>query len=247
MEQDYSNNPILIANIQKYIQSNPYPGRGIVIGKNSLGQWTQVYWIMGRSANSRNRVFTYHNHMLQTEAADPSKVEDPSLIIYNAMRELDQNFIVTNGTQTDTIYDGMSQGASFGDSLLSESHEPDAPNYTPRISGLIDLTQELPQLILSIIKVHPLNPDHSEYQFFRYNTAFRGCGYTITTYRGDGNPLPSFEGSPYMVPLQGNAQQIANTFWDALDEDNRISLAVKTIDPRKKESHTLVVNKYDEV
>lgn len=233
-------------NIAERLQNNPYPGRGIVIGKNTEGQYVQVYWIMGRSPNSRNRIFTSNEGVLQTEAADPSKVEDPSLIIYNAMRERKGAFIVTNGAHTDTIYDGLEQGKTFVQALKVEAHEPDAPNYTPRISGIINLAYETPRLALSIIKVHPLNAEHSLQHFFRYDIAHNGYGHAITTYRGDGNPIPSFEGEPFLVPLEGDAQQIANTFWNALNEDNRVSLAVKVIDAQQK-SQTLIVNKYDSI
>ena len=119
-------------NLQERIADNPYPGRGIVIGRNEAGEWIQVYWIMGRSPNSRNRLFAYEDEILRTQAADPSKVDDPSLIIYNALRQLDGNFIVTNGAQTDGIYEGLANGKSFAESLLDWNHEPDAPNFTPR-------------------------------------------------------------------------------------------------------------------
>ena len=223
---------------------NAYPGRGIVLGKNSLDQWVQVYWIMGRSANSRNRVFTVKNQILQTQAADPSQVEHPSLILYNAMKEIDRCFIVTNGMQTDLLCEWMSRGKSFETILLTQAHEPDAPNFTPRISACIDLRQPREKLVISIIKANPFDSNHSEHHFFYYQTVRAGYGYAITTYQQDGNPLPAFEGSPFLVTLKGDAEQIADTFWQALNPDNRVSLAVKTIDPGEKKSAIWIINKY---
>ena len=232
-------------NLQERIAANPYPGRGIVIGRNEAGEWIQVYWIMGRSPNSRNRLFAYEDEILRTQAADPSKVADPSLIIYNALRQLDGNSIVTNGAQTDGIYEGLQQGKSFAESLLDWNHEPDAPNFTPRISGLIEL--EKGAVWLSAIKVSPFTSEQSEHHFFRYADIQPGFGYAVTTYSGDGNPLPSFDGAPYLLALQGDAAQIAAGFWGALDEDNKISLAVQQIDPKSGESKIEIVNKYSAV
>ncbi|MBF0289068.1 MAG: inosine monophosphate cyclohydrolase [SAR324 cluster bacterium] len=234
----------LQSNIEQRIKNNAYPGRGIIQGKSDMGEWVQVYWIMGRSNNSRNRIFSSNDGTLQTQAADPSKVEDPSLIIYNAMREIDGCFIVTNGSQTDAIYEGLQQGKSFDESLLPQRHEPDAPNFTPRISGCLHLKEEHPRATLSIIKANPFDVDHSEHHFFHYTVIADGYGYAVTTYQEDGNPLPSFEGTPFLLPLHGNAQQIADTFWNALNGANKISLAVKTIDPLELQSAILIVNKY---
>ncbi len=230
--------------MEQRLKNNAYPGRGIILGKSDTGEWIEVYWIMGRSNNSRNRVFTSHDGILQTQAADPAKVEDPSLIIYNAMKERDSSFIVTNGSQTDVIDEGLQQGKTFEESLLSQSHEPDSPNFTPRISGCLHLKGEYPRAMLSIIKASPFSEDHSEHHFFHYASIADGYGYAITTYQADGNPLPSFEGTPFLLPLHGDANQIAETFWDVLNDANKISLAVKTIDPVGLESTTRIINKY---
>ena len=177
-------------NVLEHISNNNYPGRGIVLGRNLDGMWIAIYWIMGRSDNSRNRIFTYKDNVLSTEAADPSLVKDPSLIIYNAMRGIGHNIIVSNGSQTDVIYDKLMLGSSFLASLEHEKYEPDAPNYTPRISGYID--RNVNSVSLSIIKRNHTNDvDH---RFYRYSNIPLGVGYCITTYVSDGDPLPSFQG-----------------------------------------------------
>ena len=189
---------------------------------------------MGRSDNSRNRIFKYKNNILSTEAADPSLVEDPSLIIYNAMRGIGHNIIVSNGSQTDMIYDKLMLGSGFLASLEHETYEPDAPNYTPRISGYLD--KNFKNISLSIIKRnHTGNTDRC---FYRYSNIPLGVGYCVTTYMGDGDPLPSFQGEPILLPLTGNVDDIANTYWEALNEDNRISLMVREGD------YVKIINKY---
>lgn len=232
----------VLANIDSKLRGNRYLGRGIIIGKNDAGAWIEVYWIMGRSENSRNRVFVVEDGVLKTQAADPAKVKDPSLIIYNAMRDRDDNWIVSNGDQTDTIYQGLGEGMSFEEALAQRNHEPDEPNWTPRISGCVDLSAAAPVVWLSIIKVSPFCTECSEHQCFRYACVKPGCGYAITTYRQDGNPIPAFDGTPYIVPLQGAAQEIADYYWQLLDEDNKISLAVRQIADGKAD--TIVLNKY---
>jgi IMP cyclohydrolase len=233
------------ANLRERLQSNPYPGRGLVIGRNEDGRWLQIYWIMGRSANSRNRLFVYEDGILRTQAADPGKVADPSLIIYNAMRQAAGCFIATNGAQTDGIYEDLRHGKSFVAALSAWQHEPDAPNYTPRISCLLD--QPTGEAWLSIITCSPMSPEHSEHHFFRYTHVAPGFGYAVTTYRGDGDPLPSFAGTPYLVPLRGEAAQVAAAYWDALDAENRISLAVRQVDPRTGAVALEVINRYTAV
>jgi IMP cyclohydrolase len=230
------------ANLHERLASNPYPGRGLVIGRNEQGRWLQVYWIMGRSANSRNRLFVYEDGILRTEAADPAKVADPSLIIYNAMRQAAGCFIATNGAQTDGIYENLRHGRSFTVALAAWQHEPDAPNYTPRISCLLD--QPSGEAWLSVVKATPFSPEHSEHHFFRYIHLASGFGYAVTTYQGDGDPLPSFEGAPYLVPLRGDAAAVAARYWDVLDRDNRISLAVRQVDPRTGEVVVEIINKH---
>ncbi len=229
-------------NMRERLAKNSYPGRGIVLGRADDGAWIQVYWIMGRSENSRNRIFVCDEDILRTQAADPTKVEDPSLIIYNAMRTSGRRFVVSNGVQTDAIWQGLEAGASFADSLTAWHHEPDAPNFTPRISGCTDLDAGV--CWLSIVKKSPFRDDASERHFFRYDDVPTGSGYAITTYSGDGNPLPSFDGAPYVLALSGGATEIAQYFWSQLDGDNKISLAVRHIDPHSGAVRIIVENRY---
>ena len=184
------------------LRANPYPGRGICVGLDQSGHWVyQVYWIMGRSANSRNRIFVTNGGELRTAAADPSRMKDPSLVIYNAMRELPMLYIATNGDQTDTIYNEVSIGhGTFCEALMTRMYEPDAPNFTPRISVITDLRGGVASEI-SIIRKSPWS-DAADHFFFRYRALPKGAGYTITTYKGDGDPLPSFDGEPYLLPLE---------------------------------------------
>ena len=232
-------------NLERHLAGNSYPGRGIVIGRNAKKEWIQVYWIMGRSPNSRNRIFVVEGDVLRTEAADGSQLEDPSLVIYNAMRQSGIRFIVTNGTQTDTIFDGFQSGDSFVDSMITESHEPDAPNFTPRIAGCLAMPpDEGARMWLSVISASPFDPGHSEHRFFRYTEVPAGYGFCVTTYRGDGNPLPPFQGEPLLMPLEGSADEIRGAFWDALNEENRVSLAVKRIAPDGSSSDIAVTNQY---
>ena len=214
-------------NFIRLISENAYPGRGIVLGCNHESSWIVIYWLMGRSSNSRNRIFTHENGILRTEAADSSMVEDPSLIIYNVMRDLDDFIVVSNGKHTDTICKGLEDGKVFYTALHSEKHEPDAPNYTPRISGIIQ--REEGSMSLSIISKSDFSDEQSEHCFYRCTDIVPGYGYCLTTYLGDGNPLPSFKGDPLLLPLQGNAEIIANFFWHELNKDNRISLAVREL------------------
>ena len=214
-------------NFSRHISENVYPGRGIVLGRNHENSWIVIYWIMARSANSRNRIFTHENGILRTEAADSSMVEDPSLIIYNVMRDLGDCIVVSNGKHTDTICKGLEDGKSFYTVLHSEKHEPDAPNYTPRISGIIQRKEGA--MSLSIISKSDFSDEQSEHCFYRCTDIFPGYGYCLTTYLGDGNPLPSFKGEPLLLPLQGNAEKIADFYWQELNQDNRISLAVREL------------------
>ena len=220
----------------KHISNNSYPGRGIVLGRNHDSEWVTIYWIMGRSDNSRNRIFKYENNILSTEAADPSLVEDPSLIMYNAMRGIGHNIIVSNGSQTDIIYDKLMLGSSFLTSLENETYEPDKPNYTPRISGFIDKNRQ--RITLSIIKRN--HTGDTDYCFYRYSHMPTGYGYCITTYMGDSlsGRLLSFQGEPILLPLKGNAEEIANTYWNELDSSNRISLMAYV------DNNIKIINKY---
>ena len=210
-----------------HISENAYPGRGIVLGRNHENSWIVIYWIMGRSSNSRNRIFTHKNGILRTEVADSSMLVDQSLIIYNAMRDLDDYIVVSNGRHTDTICKGLGDGKSFYAALHSEKHEPDSPNYTSRISGIIQLEEG--SMSLSSISISDFSVEQSEHSFYRFNYTAPGYGYCLTTYMGDGDPMSSFKGSPLILPLQGNAEQIANHYWLELNQDNRISLAVREL------------------
>ncbi len=234
-------------NFAEHLANNAYPGRGMVIGRDAEGGWIQVYWIMGRSPNSRNRIFVCADGMLRTQAADPAQVDDPSLIIYHAMRTSARYYIVSNGVQTDAIWEGYQAGQDFPQTLETWHHEPDAPNYTPRISGCVDLNGERGRLWLSILKVSPFDLQQSEQHFFRYDCVQPGFAYAITTYDGDGDPLPSFSSSPYIIELPGRAEDIAAYFWEALDADNKISLAVRHIDASTGEERIEITNKYQAV
>lgn len=219
------------ATFQSHIVDNPYPGRGIVVGRADDG-FRIVYWIMGRSEHSRNRRFAAEGGTLRTEPVDLTKVEDPSLIIYEAMLELPQLSIVSNGDQTRTIYQALSAGGRFEDALGTREREPDAPNYTPRISALIDARGERPEIALSILKANPFDPARTDRFFYRPALPAVGFGLCLTTYCGDGSPLPSFAGEPKLLPCGGGAGELLERYWDALDADNRVSLAVKSVSPR---------------
>ncbi|TBL68027.1 inosine monophosphate cyclohydrolase [Paenibacillus thalictri] len=227
------------------LAENPYPGRGIVIGLTPDGtRFVQVYWIMGRSENSRNRVFIQEeNGFLRTEAKDPAKLTDPSLIIYYPVRYTGSAHIVTNGDQTDTIYDALAAGQTFEQALTTRTYEPDAPNFTPRISGVVDLADTTCAYKLSILKTNLNDPAQTMRHFFHYEHGLAGYGHFISTYAGDGNPLPSFQGEPLLVPLYDDVEQTAQAFWSRLNEDNKISLLVKTIRVDNGQTEMRVINK----
>lgn len=208
------------------VSGNPYVGRGIVIGKSADGKKAcAAYFIMGRSANSRNRVFEKENGVLYTKPFDESKVEDPSLIIYAALRRYENHLVVTNGDQTDTIVDGLQKGISFTDSLQSRKFEPDAPNFTPRISGMLTFTEDDFTYKMSILKSDDAEGSAcSRYTYFY--EPLPGEGRFIHTYVTDGSPLPSFQGEPERVLIPDDIDQFTDELWKALDEDNKISLYV---------------------
>lgn len=229
------------------LHENPYPGRGLVVGLDpSATCLIQAYWIMGRSPNSRNRIFATQGGRLWTEAADPSRVKDPSLIIYNAMDELNGLYMVSNGDQTDTIVQAMLAGADAFQALNTRQYEPDAPNFTPRISAVCDLRHGRPTTELSVLKKSPFS-EGCERQFFRYEQFCPGLGHCITTYTGDGEPLPPFQGEPYVLPLGETPSTIMDTFWGALNEVNRVALAVKSIELSSGVSEILIRNQYEKV
>jgi len=212
------------------LRANVYPGRGIVIGQSPDGsKMVQVYWIMGRSENSRNRVFVQEGDVVRTAPFDASKVEDPSLIIYNCARSLDHIHIVSNGDQTDTIYDAILNGETFEDALDTRQFEPDAPNFTPRVSGLID-PDDQHAYKLGILKTIGNSPDRPVRSYYNFEKPIAGVGHFIATYSGDGSPLPAFDGDPQMLPLLDDIDATLDLYWSALNDDNKVSLMVKSID-----------------
>lgn len=225
------------------ISGNPYVGRGIVIGKSADGKKAATaYFIMGRSANSRNRVFTVKNGEVFTEPFDASKVEDPSLIIYAALRSLDNRLIVTNGDQTDTIYDGVVTGKSFSESLESREFEPDAPNFTPRISGMLTFADDNFVYEMSILK--SLDEDGSDCARYTFSYPSKaGLGHFIHTYVTDGNPIPTFQGEPERVAIPDSIDDFADEIWTNLDENNKISLYVRYTDLKDGSYEEKLINK----
>lgn len=225
------------------IDGNPYVGRGIVIGKSSDGKKAATaYFIMGRSANSRNRVFTVKNGEVFTEPFDASKVEDPSLIIYAALRKFENKLIVTNGDQTDTVYDGIVTGKSFSESLESREFEPDAPNFTPRISGILTFGENDFKYEMSILKSLDENGSNCARYTFSYPSK-AGLGHFIHTYVTDGNPIPTFQGEPERVAIPDSIDEFADEIWNYLDENNKISLYVRYTDLKDGSYEEKLINK----
>ena len=230
-----------IRNIAEELSSNTYPGRGIILGKTPNGRFSAIaYFIMGRSENSRNRIFEENDRGgIRTKAFDESKMVDPSLIIYNPVLKLDGKTIVTNGDQTDTIYDCMKEGHCYRHALLTREFEPDAPNYTPRISGVVKPNGDY---VLSILKSNMGKPQCLRF-FFEYPCE-SGLGHFIHTYKCDGNPIPSFEGEPVPVAVETNdIDEWTSLIWDNLNEDNKVSLFTRFINAETGEEETRIVNK----
>lgn len=230
-----------IKSLATELNTNTYPGRGIVLGKSKDGKKAVIaYFIMGRSANSRNRIFEENDRGgIRTKAFDESKMEDPSLIIYNPVLKIDGKTIVTNGDQTDTIYDHMKDGFCYHHALVTREFEPDAPNYTPRISGVVKPNGDYN---LSILKSNLGMPECVRY-FFEY-PAHPGMGHFIHTYEHDGDPIPSFEGEPTPVEIDGSdIDAFTSTVWDNLNEDNKVSLFTRFINLENGEEETRIVNK----
>ncbi|MGN0632535.1 MAG: IMP cyclohydrolase, partial [Oscillospiraceae bacterium] len=214
--------------IYEELKSNSYPGRGIVVGKSEDGKSAvTAYFIMGRSVNSRNRVFTATEDGIKTEAADPSKLSDPHLIIYSPVRKLGNKTIVTNGDQTDTIYELMEKGQTFEQSLRTREYEDDAPNFTPRISAIMEIENGGFDYSMSILKSADGNPDCVERFTYSYTSPLNGVGHFIHTYMGDGDPLPSFEGEPEKIVVPNCIDEFTDSLWNALNEDNKVSLFVR--------------------
>ena len=231
-------------NLAQELAGNSYPGRGIVIGKSADGKYAvTAYFIMGRSSNSRNRVFVEDGEGIRTQAFDPSKLEDPSLIIYAPVRVLGNKTIVTNGDQTDTIYELMDKQQTFEQALRTREFEPDAPNYTPRISGIMHLENGGYNYAMSILKSADGDPDSCHRFTFAYQNPKAGEGHFIHTYMGDGNPLPSFEGEPKKVGIEGNIDSFGQMLWENLNEENKVSLFVRYIEIATGKYETRIYNK----
>ena len=231
-------------NIEQELKKNAYPGRGIIIGKSADGEKAvTAYFIMGRSENSRNRVFVEEGEGIRTQAFDPSKLVDPSLIIYAPVRVLGNNTIVTNGDQTDTVYDGLEKGLTFEQSLRSRQFEPDEPNCTPRISGLLHIADGTFHYAMSILKSNNGNPNSNNRYTYTYENPFAGEGRFIHTYMHDGNPLPSFEGEPKWISIPDDMNTFADALWNSLNEENKVSLFVRYIDIATGNYETKIINK----
>ncbi|WBW97225.1 IMP cyclohydrolase [Oceanirhabdus sp. W0125-5] len=228
----------------KRIQENIYPGRGIIIGKTPNNNfYVQVYWIMGRSNNSRNRIFEKYDNCVKTKAFDEKKLEDPTLIIYNPIKQLDYYHIVGNGDHTDTIYDYLCNSKTFEKSLESRYFEPDDPHYTPRISGIINNNLDNPHYKLSILKSINNNSEFCQRSFYNYENFISGYGHCIHTFKSDGHPLPSFDGEPFLVKLFDDIDENLNHFWNSLNQQNKVSLLVKYISVHSNEVTIKIKNK----
>ena len=229
------------------LRSNPYPGRAIIIGTDEKGNGVQIYWIMGRSESSRNRFFAVDEETITVEAIDRAKVKDPELTLYTAMMQVNEYFVVSNGSQTAPLMHALRTGMghlleNFADGLKGFEFEPDIPNFTPRISGLYIPSSD-PSVVLSILRKSE-DGNGCERALYPAPGVPAGFGLCITTYSGDGKPLPSFRGEPFFVPLQGDIDAIANLYWNTLNEDNKVSLAVKIIPGHFGQTLTKVINKY---
>ncbi len=228
-------------NLFDYLKANRYPGRGIVVSRTPCGKKMRIaYFIMGRSENSRNRVFVEDGQGIRTEAFDPSKMVDPSLIIYSPVRVYEDTLIVTNGDQTDTVYDYLSEGKTFEAALRTRTFEPDAPNYTPRISAVVKGAG----YTMSVLKSANGNPESVQRQFFDFTDALNGYGHIIHTYKEDGNPIPSFEGEPVLFEMvKESFEDFSDHIWEALNEDNKVSLFTRSISLEDGSVETRIYNK----
>jgi len=230
--------------LSEYLSKNTYPGRGICIGRSEDGTCAAVfYFIMGRSENSRNRVFTETPDGIRTEAFDPAKLSDPSLIIYAPVRVLDHRLIVTNGDQTDTIRDHLAAGRTFEEALRTRCFEPDGPNFTPRISGLVEFAKDSFAYRLSILKSADQGERCRRF-FYEYEMPAPGTGHIIHTYAGDGNPIPSFVGEPVEVSIPGDLRAASETAWNGLNGDNKVSLFTRFVRLSDGAAQTRIVNKH---
>lgn len=232
---------MLVNKIEKVLSENTYPGRGIILGKSADGKKAVIaYFIMGRSENSRNRVFVETSDGIRTQAFDESKLVDPSLIIYAPVRKVGDVTVVTNGDQTDTVRDFLNDGKTFEDALRTRTFEPDEPNFTPRISGVVFPNGDYK---LSILKSANGNPASAQRYFYEYSDTLAGFGHFIHTYKCDGNPIPSFEGEPELVEIGNDIDAFTSTVWESLNEDNKVSLFTRFIDIESGEFQTRIINK----
>ncbi len=226
------------------LKGSTYPGRGIVIGLTPNGEhFTQIYWIMGRSSSSRNRVFLHEGSAVVTAPVDKSQEVDP-LTLYYPVKVIGDRHIVTNGDQTDTILESLEQGGSFESALETRTFEPDGPIFTPRISGITDLDDSYAYK-LSVLKTVDHNPEFGVRQYFSYEAGIRGVGHCITTYLDDGDPPPSFSGEPFCVKLFDDLDQNLESFWEILNQANKVSMLVKFIHAQSGESHLRIINQYE--
>lgn len=233
-----------MTDLVKEISSTTYPGRGIIIGKSADGKKAVIgYFIMGRSENSRNRIFVSEGKDLKTQAFDPAKLVDPSLVIYAPVRTLENAAIVTNGDQTDTIRDFILEGKTFEEALRTRTFEPDPPNFTPRISGIVELADGDFSYKLSILKSNEGREQSALRFFYEYAQPIAGEGHFIHTYKCDGNPIPSFDGEPTLININGDIDEFTNDVWNALNEDNKVSLYTRFIDITTGEYEDRIVNK----
>lgn len=230
--------------IEQELRNNSYPGRGIIIGRTTDGKKAvAAYFIMGRSVNSRNRIFVEEGEGIRTQAYDESKLTDPSLIIYAPVRVLGNKTIVTNGDQTDTIYEGMDKQLTFEQTLRTREFEPDAPNYTPRISGILHIENGKYNYAMSILKSNNGDPKSCNRYTFAYENPAAGEGHFIHTYKCDGDPLPSFEGEPKLVAVSDDIDAFTQLLWNSLNEENKVSLFVRYIEIETGKHETRIVNK----
>lgn len=234
-----------IRSLQEELKNNAYPGRGIVMGRTPDGRYAvTAYFIMGRSVNSRNRIFVEDGEGIRTEAFDPSRLSDPSLIIYAPVRVLGKRTIVTNGDQTDTVFEGLKEGKSFEEALAARKFEPDAPNYTPRISGVMETEGGTFSYKMSILKSADGDPSCCDRYTFSYDNPLAGEGRFIHTYQRDGDPLPSFEGEPERIAIgDEEIDGFVKRIWESLNEENRVSLFVRYIEIGTGEYESRIINK----
>jgi len=231
-------------NFRNHLRENPYPGRGLVLGRNCNDSWVIIYWIMGRSTNSRNRRFTAEGTTLRTEPVDPTQVKDPSLIIYEAMLDLPGAYLVSNGDQTRTMYEAIRKGGTMEEALSTREREPDAPNFTPRINGMLRFDGSSVKMALAILKANPLDPGLTDRYYYYPALPAVGFGLGLTTYSGDGDPLPAFMGDPLVLPCRRKGEDVLRAYWDCLNPENRVSVAVKEIWNRGTESRIFVANRF---